>query len=182
MTALELIRERIEAPLALADRAYAGQADPADPWTRVGRHMYELDEPLAWKAEPGHGGAEGYNRIITSFDPDAPIQERSRDLSADVDQYTVLRRAIDAARQLKLGQAWTGIPSKLAAKAIARDCRDSAERLEEVAREAWCAIDEIGAIALDAEQAAQLMRDVSVDVDATSVARRQFGKVSRRGK
>ena len=101
MTVLELIRERIEAPLALADRAYAGQADPADPWTRVGRHAYELDEPLAWKAEPEPAP------VLSSFDPDAPGREPTWD-PASSNQYALLDTFVEVGTLLHGGNDWSG--------------------------------------------------------------------------
>lgn len=118
-TVTEHLRARLLAPVEIADRACAGVAESADPWTRVGRRAYELDGALALKGEPDAPP------VLSSFDPDAP-GEALYDLSADVDQYTLLRRIIDDARKVKLGQPWTGLPTKLMARAFARDQRDAA--------------------------------------------------------
>ena len=122
LTILELIRGRIEAPLDVYDRAYTGRTDPADPWTRVGMHAYELDEPLAWKAEPER------SPVLSSFDPDVPGREPVWD-PASSNQYALVDYLAETAMRLRPGTDWTGYPSTVEARAKARRLRDGAARM-----------------------------------------------------
>ena len=122
MTVLELLRERIEAPLDTWDRACAGQAEPADPWEHRIWHALESDEPLALKAEPERAP------VLSSFDPDVPGREPVWD-PASGNQYALVDYLAETAMRLRPGTDWTGYPSAVEARAKARRLRDGAARM-----------------------------------------------------
>lgn len=120
----DIIRAHLLRDVEAFDRAYAGRAEPADPWTRVGRHAYELDEPLALKSEPERAAR------MPNYDPEAPDCDHEEDRDpATLTQYARVDSLIAMAEGLNVFEDWTGYPSEVHARDKARRLRRAAERM-----------------------------------------------------